>query len=305
MAGLRWAHHSSPWSTQSIASAYAVIISHDFVANAPMEPVFDALTTEQVLKGLRGVRVSGRDANGNMKGVLELDVAGTPMRFRGQCTAVEADREAGALTVTLTGTQGRGKQQSRCLAAVRLRSSDGSTTVSMQLDLDVAGQDSRADTYPLREAVLQVVDDLALAVREHLAVAEAVGTQRTTAATAAVDVPQPAAIDAPVEASQPAATPALVAVPQLTANAAAAATATAPTKPPARPRYADPGSPVPGRVVIVTSSPLDGSKLPVGDSATDRVRAAAGARPWLAPLILLGILALLLVLRRRRSHRAD
>lgn len=236
-----------------------MIISHDFVAHAPMEAVFDALTSEHALKGLRGVRVSGRDANGNINGVLELDVAGTPMRFRGQCPTLDVDREAGALTMTLTGNQGRSRQQSRCLVAVRLRSSNGSTTVSMQLDLDVAGQDRHADAYPLREAVLQVVDDLALAVRGQLAVAEAVGVQRT-----------------------------------------AAATATAPTT---RPRYADPGSPVPGRVVIVTSSPLDGSRLPVGDSATDRVRTAAGERPWLAPLLLLGIVALLLILRRRSQRR--
>jgi len=245
-----------------------------------MEAVFDVLATEQVLTGLRGIEVSGRDAHGTIEGTLELDVGGAPMRFSGQITTLDVDREAGALTMMLTGKRESSAEQSRCRVAVRLRSADGSTKVSMQLDVDIAGRDRTADAYPLREAVLKVVDDLALAVREHLTVAAAVGSPRV-AATAAVDGPS-----RPETPPEPAA-------------------AVTPPARPARPRYADPGSPVPGRVVVVTSSPLDGRRLPVGDSATDRVRTAAGERPWLPPLVLLGILALLLLFRRRRSLRQD
>ncbi|HEY6379274.1 MAG TPA: hypothetical protein VI316_08845 [Candidatus Dormibacteraeota bacterium] len=242
-----------------------MIIAHDFVAHAPMEAVFDALTAEPVLSGLHGVGVIGRDAEGNVEGTLELVVDGAPMRFKGQLSALDVDREAGAVTMTLNGRQGRSRQQSRCLVAVRLRSSDGSTRVSMQLDLEIAGRATRADAQPLREAVLRVVDELGAAVRARLETEPADGD---------------GAVVAPAE--------------RATAS---------PGSP--RPRYADPGSPVPGRVVVVTDAPLDAASLAVGDRATDRVRTAAARRPWVAPAVLLALLALALLLRRRgRRHRS-
>jgi carbon monoxide dehydrogenase subunit G len=266
-----------------------MIIAHDFVAHAPMEAVFDALTAEPVLSGLRGVDVLGRDADGNVEGTLELVVDGAPLRFKGQLSALDVDREAGAVTMTLNGRQGRSRQQSRCLVAVRLRSSDGSTRVSMQLDLEIPGRATRADAQPLREAVLGVVDELAAAVRARLET-EPVGGGGPAVAPAPVTAPaaDSAPTPGPVQAGS---------VP----TPAPAEPATAPGSP--RPRYADPGSPVPGRVVVVTDAPLDAASLPVGDSATDRVRTAAARRPWVAPAVLLVLLALALLWRGRRRRR--
>ncbi len=345
-----------------------MILSHSFTVAAPMDAVFDVLTDPSVVDSVPGARFD----SGGREGELRLADGSAPLVLRGAVTLCEADREAGALALILGGHEAGTQATAHCAVAIRLRPAEGTTTVSLQLDVDVEGHPATGPGS-LEAPVRALVYGLAAALRQRLEARDAPGDDGPTgvaygrpwpvvpaepgASAAAPGEPPDAGGDevaaGPGEAAWHPSEEEQRGLAELVAElereemrdhaaeAAAAETAggewprvpapewwtpeaaedagiapepgeTAATVPPAppaplptepepgRPRFGAPGSPVPGRVQVVTDGPLDGGTIPVGDGPVALVRAATRERPWIIPAAILGLLAVVVLLRRRR-----
>jgi hypothetical protein len=90
------------------------------------------------------------------------------MVFSGTLRVGEADREAGAITFEATG-HGAGSASAQGRMRVRLRESAGSTTVSVQADVDMTAWPTRIDGDHTRHAARTLFSRLGSEVAERIA----------------------------------------------------------------------------------------------------------------------------------------
>jgi carbon monoxide dehydrogenase subunit G len=240
-----------------------MIIETGFAVSAPSDRVLSALTDPDVVVAcLPGARIRETQQDGVVVGDISLPMGKATVGYRGEVIVSGLDSEAGAITLESAGREIRGKGTWLVAAALRLRESAGSTTVSMQIDVDVTGRAKRAGDDALRSAFEQLVAQFGGALSQRL---EGEPVSDTTADAAAPSV-----------------------LPEWTP----------PPEPPTVSLAEEPA--IRGRVEVVTDGALDAAGIPVGDGVLPRAQALHRDRPWAIPAVLLTVIALMLLLRRRR-----
>jgi carbon monoxide dehydrogenase subunit G len=274
-----------------------MILENEFSVAAPMERVYDALTDAAVVvPSLPGARRSGRDGEQRTtKGELRITLGSTTIPYRGTIRLDEGDREAGALALTIDAREGRGRGILHASVSIRLRESHGSTTVSLRSEVDVDGRAAKVASDDIQSAVQHLLAEFGQNIQTRMngAVAETAEAMEQNgavkpmdgAADAAADTEPPAAAEAVTEAPAAAEAPVAVETPQ--------------PSPAGKPDAAH-ETPVRGTVRIMTTEPIASESVQPADGVLDVVRDELRRRPWLAPLLLLGGLSLLLLIRRRR-----
>jgi carbon monoxide dehydrogenase subunit G len=242
-----------------------MIIETGFAVGASSDRVLSALTDPDVVVAcLPGARIRETQENGTVVGDLSLPVGKAAVGYRGELIIRGLDSEAGAINLESAGREIRGKGTWMVAAALRLRESAGSTTVSMQIDVDVTGRAQRAGDDAVRSAFEQLVAQFGGALSERLEGEPASGTAEVPASP--------------------------VSLPEWTPPPAVSLPAVSLAEEPA----------IRGRVEVVTDGALDAAGIPIGDGVVPRAQALHRDRPWAIPAVLLTVLALVLLLRRRR-----
>lgn len=130
-----------------------MIVENAFSVAAPMDDVFDTLRDVRTMLPCLDARVYEVVDGHTARGELTIPMGDDTMVFRGTLRVGEADRQAGAITYEVDG-RGAGMATAQGTLAVRLRESAGSTTVSMQADVDVADAPLHLDGDGARQAAL-------------------------------------------------------------------------------------------------------------------------------------------------------
>jgi carbon monoxide dehydrogenase subunit G len=249
-----------------------MILVNAFTVAAPMDQVYDALNDGTlVAANLPGARRSGRLDERTVKGELRLVLGKTPIPYRGTLRLDEADREAGAMALTVEAREGRGQGTARAAVALRLRESRGSTTVSLRSELEVEGRAAKVEEETIGQVIQQLLDDFGRNLGAALDEQHGLGEPEAAWTSEAAEAHLAPRIRPPAEEREAAAAPAAYA------------------------------APVPGRVRVMTEEPLAYDDVAPTSSSLDAVRDELRRRPWLVPLLLLGGLAFLLLIRRRRD----
>jgi carbon monoxide dehydrogenase subunit G len=300
-----------------------VILQSAFTLPLPMDEAFDLLVdADAVASALPGARPAGPGASAG-----ELDVNGDsapPLTLRGHVSAGEHDRHAGSISFNAVGDEVDGEGKITASGAVRLRDAGGVTAVAIQIEVEASGRLGAEGPEAVEAIVRCLVDGLAAGLRERAggypapALSVAVDTRAELEGRAAeIDREAAEAFGYEWMTAEEAAgagdeaMPAYALVPGTIQAAHAAETAAAPV--PARIRPVSPRPPRPdapprrrevaGRVQVVTSGAIPVAGIPVGDGPAARLHAVHRSRPWLIPAVLLGLLALLLLVRRREHRR--
>jgi carbon monoxide dehydrogenase subunit G len=126
-----------------------MIVENAFTVDAPMDDVFDTLRDVRTVLPCIDARVSevvdGHTARGEV--TIPMGPMGdATMVFHGTLRVGDSDREAGAITWEARGT-GADDATAHGTLAVRLRESNGSTTVAMHADVEISAAD-----FQLRDA---------------------------------------------------------------------------------------------------------------------------------------------------------
>ena len=241
-----------------------MIIETGFDVSATSDRVLSALTDPDIVVAcLPGARIRETREDGVVLGDISLPIGKATVGYRGEVIVRGVDSEAGAINLESAGREIRGKGTWLVAAALRLRESAGSTTVSMQIDVDVTGRAERAGDDAVRDAFEQLVARFGGALSERI---------EGEAASDAVETPAPPVVLA--EWTPPAAAPPAVSLGQEPA--------------------------IRGRVEVVTDGALDAAGIPIGDGVLPRAQALHRDRPWAIPAVLRTVIALVLLLRRRR-----
>jgi uncharacterized protein len=167
-----------------------VIVENAFTVAAPMDDVFDALRDVRTVLPCLDARVTEVVDGHTARGELTIPMGEATMVFAGTLCVGEADREAGAITFEAVG-HGAGDAAAHGRMSVRLRESSGSTTVSVQADLDVARTPLPVDGEDGGRAAGRLFARLGGAVTERIARGEQ-HTVRGTVRLMAPPVPVPA-----------------------------------------------------------------------------------------------------------------
>ena len=116
-----------------------MIVENAFTVSAPMDDVFDALRDVRTVLPCLDARITEVVDDHTARGELTIPMGDATMVLRGSLHVGEADRQAGAITFEAVG-HGAGAAVAQGRLWVRLRESAGSTTVSVQADLDAPMQ---------------------------------------------------------------------------------------------------------------------------------------------------------------------
>jgi len=300
-----------------------MIVEADARVEAPLEAVFDALTDPQVVvAALPGAKPRPGTA-ADVRVVLD----GRTVTYRGTLSAIELDRDAGALAFQVEAKELRTKGAVAGPVVLRLRSAGESTTLSLRGELQASGRADKAGEPAVCAALTAVLGQLANGLTRHL-----VGAESTTARGRedGVDEPPPVAITVGGRMEetrrvaddvaaypwlfQPTGATPLDPFAASTRRVAQTAPAARTPQPPRAAVGVEPAAsvqPAPPREVrgvvrLVTDEPLRAADLPIGDGPLARLRALDRRRPWAIPAVLATVLTLILVLfvsqnRRRRE----
>lgn len=112
-----------------------MIVENAFSVAAPMDEVFDALRDVRTVLPCLDARITEVVDDHTARGELTIPMGDDTMVFSGTLRVGEADREAGAITYEAIG-HGAGTASAQGRMWVRLRESAGTTTASVQADID-------------------------------------------------------------------------------------------------------------------------------------------------------------------------
>ena len=136
-----------------------MIVENAFTVAAPMDQVFDALRDVRTVLPCLDARVTEVVDGHTASGELTIPMGEATMVLHGTLRVGEADREAGAITFEAHG-RGAGTAAAQGRMSVRLRESAGSTTVSVQADVDVADSPVGVDDDGVSRAAQRLLDRL-------------------------------------------------------------------------------------------------------------------------------------------------
>jgi carbon monoxide dehydrogenase subunit G len=277
-----------------------VILQSAFTLPVPIDEAFDLLVDPiAIAAALPGARPAAR---GGVEGELDVDAGFATVTVRGRVEPGARDRAAGALSFRVAANELDGGADLRAGGEVRLRDAAGMTAVAIELEVEAGGRLAAGGDNALEATMRRLVDGLATGLRARAAGEVAPTASDDVDARAELEAEDAEAVGygwmvtAPAAAEAPA--PAWTLVPD------AVAAPPRPAPPPPPPAMPGPAARaprrVPGRVEIVTAGPVPAAGIPVGDGPRARLHAVHRTRPWLMPAVLLGLIALVLLLRRRR-----
>jgi carbon monoxide dehydrogenase subunit G len=145
-----------------------MIVENAFTVAAPMDDVFDALRDVRTVLPCLDARVTEVVDDHTARGELTLPMGDATMVFSGTLRVGEVDRQAGAITFEAVG-HGAGSASAQGRMWVRLRESGGTTTVSVQADVEMADTPMSVDSDDTQRAARSLFSRLGSEVAERIA----------------------------------------------------------------------------------------------------------------------------------------
>jgi len=147
-----------------------MIVENAFTVAAPMDDVFDALRDVRTVLPCLDARITEVVDDHTARGELTIPMGDDTMVFSGTLRVGEADRQAGAITFEAVG-RGADDASAQGRMWVRLRESQGSTTVSVQADVDMTSTPLHASSDDTQRAARRLFsrlgDEVAVRIARH------------------------------------------------------------------------------------------------------------------------------------------
>ena len=245
-----------------------MILENEFAVPAPMERVMEALLDGVAVAALPVEEVAVTD-DGARTGVLRLRLGPHEVAYRGTVRVAEVDAEAGALSLDCDARESGGRYRGsvRARVAMRLRESGGRTRASLHTEATFTGRIARLPDADVHAALQALLEAMAAEVAERLTIPAAAG-------------PGPLPVDRPpIEVASPSEAQTV----------------------PRGGGVSNGHAPVAGTVRLMTEEPIPAERLPVSGGGLSDLLIELRRRRWLVPAVLLGLIALILLARRRTS----
>ncbi|HET8583100.1 MAG TPA: SRPBCC family protein [Jatrophihabitans sp.] len=260
-------------------------LEHSFSVPVGVDDAWQVLLDiERIAPCMPGAAIESVDGD-DFTGSVKVKLGPINLTYKGKASFVEKDETAHRAVIDARGRDARGNGTAAAKITAVLSESGGSTTVQVNTDLDITGKPAQFG----RGVMVDVGNKLIGQFADCLAGQLGAGAGAGTAAMAPAAEAAPAAGTAPAEPAPPAASEAAAeagAEPVATAPAAPAAAATEPRS--------EPTGSVNGRPVAAPQREVEPINL------LESAGPAVAKR--LAP-VAVGVVVLLIALRRRSRHR--